>query len=63
MVAADAAAGDDDRLAADLEVADLVAVGGAAALGGVGRQRAPVHADDGAVLDHQAVHAVPERAA
>ena len=37
VVAADAAAGDDHRLGAQLEVADLVAVGGPAALGAVRR--------------------------
>ncbi len=58
VVRADAAAGDDDGLGGEFELADGVAVGGDAAGRGVLGQDRAAHAAGGAVLDDQVVDAV-----
>ena len=60
MVAADPAGGDDHGLGGVLELADLVAVAGPAALHVVGGEHGSVHAGDGAAVLDQAVDAVAE---
>ena len=63
MVAADAAAGDDHGLGAQLEVPDRHPTAGLAALDRARLEDRAAHADHGAVLDHQVVDPVPEREA
>lgn len=58
VVGADAAAGDDDGLGAQLEVADALAAGGDTARGVVGREDRAAYATGGAALDDQLVDAV-----
>src|SRR5690606_27011856 len=60
VVAADAAAGDDDRRRAVLEIGRNVSVARGTALRVVGGEHRSAHADDGAVLHDQLVDATAE---
>ena len=59
VVAADAAARDEDGLGPELEVADGLAVRRLSAAVRIGCEDGPAHADDGAALDDDLVDAVP----